>query len=70
MLVIKNIVAEMKNALNGLTRRHDMAGKEFLSLRISQLKPLELKQAEKKKKTEKIRKRTEYPIAVRQLQKV
>lgn len=69
MLVIKNIVAEMKNALNGLTRRHDMAGKEFLSLRISQLKPLELKQAEKKK-TEKIRKRTEYPIAVRQLQKV
>lgn len=53
MLVIKNIVAEMKNALNGLTRRHDMAGKEFLSLRISQLKPLELKQAEKKKRLKK-----------------
>lgn len=43
MLVVKNSVIEMKNALDGLTRTRDMAGKEFVSLRVSQSKPLELK---------------------------
>lgn len=37
MLVVRNIVTEMKDVLGGLTQRHDMAGKEFLSLKISQL---------------------------------
>ena len=71
MLVIKNSVIETKNALDGLIRTRDMAGKEFVSLRVSQSKPLELKNKQKKETTLKkqTNKNQQHPVAVRQLDK-
>lgn len=72
MLVIKNSVIEMKSALDGLTRTRDVAGKESVSLRVSQSKPLELKNKQKEETTLKKQtdtKQQQHPVAVRQLDK-